>query len=220
MSSKINNTTTTNKPFCKVCQDAGKSEKIYTSHYVKDRSGNTTCPTLLAQECRYCFKKGHTTKFCQVLKNKQEEKTVQEKPKYVKQNAPAPKPASVFAYLDFSSDEESDKEEEQDKETAFPALTTAIVVPTQPIVPGKISYASMAAKTKVEYKIEQYTEKKELPPIMQEKILSIPIQPFKNKYQKKIDWATAESDSEGDEEEQEFYASESQQNYQEDHTAW
>jgi len=219
MSSKINNITT-NKPFCKVCQDAGKSDKIYTSHYVKDRSGNTTCPTLLAQECKYCFKKGHTTKFCQVLKNKQDGKTAQEKPKYVKQNVPAPKPASVFAYLDFSSDEESDKEEEQDKETSFPALTIAHVVPTQTIVPGKFSYASMAAKTKVEYKIEQYTEKKELPPIMQEKILSIPIQPFKSKYQKKIDWATAESDSEGDEEEQEFYASESQQNYLEDHTAW
>ena len=60
------------KKFCKVCFDAGKSESMYTSHTVKSvdiRSGKlvTTCVTLLALECRYCFKTGHTVKFCPVL---------------------------------------------------------------------------------------------------------------------------------------------------------
>jgi hypothetical protein len=36
---------------------------------VKDRTGIVVCPLLLSQECRYCFKLGHTVKFCQALKN-------------------------------------------------------------------------------------------------------------------------------------------------------
>ena len=61
---------TTNKPFCKVCYDTGKPEGIYTSHYVKDIpgvSGKVICPTLLATECRYCRKKGHTISKCPLL---------------------------------------------------------------------------------------------------------------------------------------------------------
>ena len=55
------------KPYCKVCHDAGKTESEYTSHWVKDLTGKTTCPTLLSTECRYCYKLGHTAKFCDVL---------------------------------------------------------------------------------------------------------------------------------------------------------
>lgn len=62
------NTKTT--PFCKVCMDAGKSPEIYKSHYVKNDTGNVICPTLLALECRFCFKVGHTVKYCQTLEKK------------------------------------------------------------------------------------------------------------------------------------------------------
>jgi hypothetical protein len=69
---------TTSKPvfkkFCKVCQDAGKLESEYTSHNVresKDPKSKTLCPTLLAQECRHCFRKGHTVKYCSILKKQQ-----------------------------------------------------------------------------------------------------------------------------------------------------
>ncbi len=60
------------KPFCKVCFDAGKPESDYTSHRVRslpDMNGKTTvtCPVLASTECRYCYKFGHTTKFCTVL---------------------------------------------------------------------------------------------------------------------------------------------------------
>lgn len=73
MSKFINNSQ--KKPFCKVCFDAKKSESEYTSHYVRsrpDQNGNTivTCPILAATECRYCFKFGHTIKFCNVLEEK------------------------------------------------------------------------------------------------------------------------------------------------------
>ena len=53
--------------FCKVCKDAGKSEKEYSSHYVKDSAGKPICPTLLNQSCRYCGENGHTVKFCPTL---------------------------------------------------------------------------------------------------------------------------------------------------------
>ena len=73
MSKFINNSQ--KKPFCKVCFDARKPESEYTSHYVRsqpDSNGKTivTCPVLNATECRYCFKFGHTTKFCNVLVEK------------------------------------------------------------------------------------------------------------------------------------------------------
>ncbi len=61
---------TTNKPFCKICYDTGKPKELYTSHYVKDipgAFGKVVCPTLLATECRYCRKKGHTISKCPLL---------------------------------------------------------------------------------------------------------------------------------------------------------
>lgn len=72
MSSSSRNTTTkttvvTGTPFCKVCRDAGKPEKEYTSHYVKDQpgpDGKVVCPTLLNQACRICHQTGHTSSYC------------------------------------------------------------------------------------------------------------------------------------------------------------
>lgn len=71
----------TPKPkYCKVCHDTGKDEKTYTSHYVRetpDPTSRIVCPTLLSMECKYCYKKGHTVKFCKVIKNRshKQEKT-------------------------------------------------------------------------------------------------------------------------------------------------
>ena len=61
-----------NKKFCKVCQDAGKPESLFTSHFPRetnDRNSRVVCPTLLAQECRNCGKRGHTVKYCTVNMN-------------------------------------------------------------------------------------------------------------------------------------------------------
>ena len=59
------------KPFCKVCYDAGKTEREYTSHFIKSKPGNdgkVVCPYLLSLECTYCKKKeGHTARYCPVL---------------------------------------------------------------------------------------------------------------------------------------------------------
>ena len=59
------------KKFCKVCQDAGKSESEYTSHFVRDSpgpNGKVICPTLLSQKCRGCGTNGHTYKYCPSIK--------------------------------------------------------------------------------------------------------------------------------------------------------
>jgi len=57
------------KPFCKVCFDAGKSEKDYTSHYVKTEEDKVNCPTLLNQSCLNCGRPGHTSGYCDQAKS-------------------------------------------------------------------------------------------------------------------------------------------------------
>jgi len=57
------------KKFCKVCKDSGKPEAEYTSHFVRethDIRSKVVCPTLLANECRYCGHLGHTIQFCKI----------------------------------------------------------------------------------------------------------------------------------------------------------
>lgn len=98
------------KPFCKVCQDAGKPEREYTSHWVKDMAGNTTCPTLLNTECRFCHKLGHTAKFCKELNKKPATPQMKKTPVKVTQNKQVA--VSAFAALDEDSEEEEQPEPE------------------------------------------------------------------------------------------------------------
>lgn len=56
------------KPFCKVCKDMGKTEKEYTSHCVKSKTGQILCPILLSNVCKHCFKKGHMMSYCPNVK--------------------------------------------------------------------------------------------------------------------------------------------------------
>jgi hypothetical protein len=68
---------------CRVCYDAGKSEREYNNHRVKDRNGKVTCPTLMHTECRNCKKKGHTIKYClQVIQKPVAPQPVIQKPIY------------------------------------------------------------------------------------------------------------------------------------------
>jgi hypothetical protein len=101
----------TKKPYCKICHDAGKPEKEYNNHWVKDLNGKTICPTLLNTQCRYCFKMGHTTKFCAVLakNNKEKEnKTTNKKSLSLIMKKPVfqNKPTNGFAVLCNDDDEE------------------------------------------------------------------------------------------------------------------
>ena len=165
---KFNNkSASSKKPFCKVCQDAGKTEAEYTSHFVRSRpdmNGITkvTCPVLAATECRYCYKLGHTTKFCPVIEEntkrakKQESLTIQSQKAYERASSrtvPEPvvekKYAGAFAALADESDDE--KPVPVMKATAapvvdeFPALI-GLKKATAPVAKSTVSWAAMAEK--------------------------------------------------------------------------
>jgi hypothetical protein len=63
-----NNNNNNKKPFCKVCADAGKTDNAHYVRLTPDPKSPVVCPTLLALECRYCFKSGHTVKYCPLAK--------------------------------------------------------------------------------------------------------------------------------------------------------
>lgn len=117
--------------FCKVCQDAGKSLAEYTSHNVRETkipTSRVTCPTLLAQECRFCFNKGHSLKYCPQIKNKEAGATSRPVSAPVTKQA-FKAPTNVFAML---SDSESDEEGEVKEEPT----ATAIKLSCQTVAPS------------------------------------------------------------------------------------
>lgn len=139
MSTKMSINAYAKKLLCKVCFDAGKPESEYSSHRVKDMNGNTTCPTLLNTECRWCFKVGHIAKFCKELEksNKEKEKANKEKERMLKKslnntntnnknannkNNKSKKSNNAFESL---CDTDSETEPEETKSNAeFPAFPT------------------------------------------------------------------------------------------------
>jgi len=202
MNSKSNNNkqsqvyVANNKQCCKVCKDAGKPEAAYSNHYVKDKSGRVTCPTLLSQQCRYCFKSGHTVKFCTILKEKQEQEknptnNTRQISKPVAPKKKEVKKSNVFAYLDINSDD-SDSETESAEVEEFPTLSAVKAATTSVQMTNPNSYASILSKPKPQ--VEQDIKQK------------IVVLPIVIKKMEKISWVDAESsdEEESDDEEDEI----------------
>jgi hypothetical protein len=108
--------------FCKVCFDAGDTEQVYTSHYVRDSvGGKVVCPRLLETVCRYCFENGHTLKYCEKLKHttrmreryeRQHARQESEKKKEKEQKKEQKKVVkNIYNILSVDSDEEEAEEE-------------------------------------------------------------------------------------------------------------
>lgn len=212
---------TNNIKFCKVCQDAGKTEAEYRSHFPREtneQNSKVICPTLLAQECRYCYKNGHTVKYCPVLKEKERcEKRQQYSAKdtFVN-NAPTNKaPKNMFACLDCDSDEEkrshihmpATKPAETKAKEEFPELGT--LSKNKPLVVTN-SYASVLAAP----------APKPVPNIPKDILSSVPskltiattatlVNPWGDDKPRRtttrLNWAAMDSDSEDDEDEEEEY---------------
>lgn len=189
------------KKFCKVCQDAGKTEDEYRSHFTRespDPKSKVTCPTLLAQSCRYCFKNGHTVKYCAVLKdnekkqkrgeigfqNSDRDKKAELKPKGKLNNK------NVFMYLDSDSEEEDELVKEQVAEE-FPALIT----PVCRIQLSSTNYASVAAKPAAPNPKPQVVEVLKAPEVLKTPAPWAIEMPTNYK-----SWAAFDSDSEEEEE--------------------
>ena len=180
------------KTFCKVCQDSGKTEKEYTSHNVRDAKG-TQCPTLLAQECRNCYKRGHTIKYCSLIKAQSITKVVYNPiPVQVKQT----KPNNVFSLLENDSDSEDEKEEKnQQKMAPTPVLQTEL----KAIQKQVLNFKSIISLTEQQVKSATIAAAiKAMEPEKPKRTTFIVTPRIKTK------WADAVSDSSGDEEE-EYY---------------
>jgi hypothetical protein len=157
--------------YCAHCANIGKPESIYRSHFVResaDPNSRIVCPELLATECPYCYKCGHTKSRCPILLAQEKQRKKEERTqKIVEKKAEQPQTSSKkinkiinkFSVLD---DSDSDSEPELKTIVAkknkskpelveqFPALTGKPKVaptPTQTLS----SYASIVAKTNNEY---------------------------------------------------------------------
>jgi len=195
MSAKI--MSNSNKMYCKVCQDAGKPESEFRSHFTresKDPNAKVCCPTLLALECRYCFKQGHTVKYCKVLKSN-EKKKLWSQQKMVE--APILKKEekklimNKFAYLDDSEDEE---EETKMVEEDFPQLCAPKQINNDT---SQNTYMNALNKT----------------PVALPETIPVRIVPTLTNQKKKVsvmdlNWASLDSDSEEDEEDYEHVLNE------------
>jgi hypothetical protein len=212
--SSINKSNKTNAyvarvPCCKVCKDAGEPENVYSSHYVKDREGNVTCPKLKAIVCLNCGNRGHTSSYCKVPIAKPVIKAEAKKP--VEPVAAKSRFACLF------EDEDSDDEKVVARKPAksvipsakllpekvnenylvnvsnvfdFPSLS-ADVKPTNAIEKKPFSYANMAAKP-----VESKAVRQAIAVPKHVRPASPTIEPPRQ-YQKasEIDWAMEDSDS-------------------------
>jgi len=234
-SSRKMNNTPVYKTFCKVCQDSGKSISEYTNHNVRDRSGKTTCPTLLAQECRNCYQRGHTVKYCRLLKAAPVQTTREPVTKAPVKARVVPK--NVFMVFDDDSESDNEvKEETKQEDTQFPALKAATLqAPKKPALNyGTIidqvndpefarALAEAKAKSKALALAQALAEEKEAKRQQdlkerEERIKALD-ERIKARASKPFSWADAESDSEGSEDEEEYVAPKKDQVI-EDNSAW
>lgn len=128
-------------PMCKVCIDAGKSEKIFTSHFTKNRDGKVCCPTLLSQKCRRCDGIGHTVKYCVASISKKSPSPTNIRDTDTDIVSPKKK-KSGFAVLD-DDDEEEDDYFTKEKNAEFPLLSNTSTIALKKVIGN---WAEIAAK--------------------------------------------------------------------------
>ena len=210
MSRYVSNTKskTAPTPYCKVCQDSGKPENVYRSHFTRetrDPNSRVTCPTLLALECRYCYKNGHTVKYCEVLKRNQKEqkredqaqarrvaKTEEEKGK----SKSGKKSTNVFACLD--SDSEDEEEEKPVAKEEFPTLCMPALARTQSVA---VNYAAALAKPAAPKPVE--IKPVEVKPAENKPVTTAKVAPWASESKAaKMNWAAWDSDSEEEEDDE------------------
>lgn len=106
----------TKKPFCKVCFHAGKN----SSHPLRNDAGQTLCTYLLSLKCRNCGKCGHTVKYCkEPQKNKQQQQMSTARVPAVQMAPPKqekPKQKTHFEQLQKLIKEEEEKEQQHESE--------------------------------------------------------------------------------------------------------
>ena len=178
------------QPYCAHCFNLKKPESVYRSHFLRaspDPKSAIVCPELLATNCRYCLKNGHTVGACPVLAAKKrdeerEAKQIEREARLKQQSIEQKKQSDMkkqqskgsFAALFDSSDDEDEMtlkvsskvskkpislpSKTETFEEKFPALVSKSA--TVAAAPKLVNYAGMAAKSKSEYEDEQYLKSK------------------------------------------------------------
>jgi hypothetical protein len=201
------------KPNCKVCQDAGKPETEW-AHWPKDKTGKTTCPTLLAQDCRYCQKAGHTVKYCPKLVKDNADKERREK----QSNKPGKKTQPQVQYhpqqknnrFDLLLDDDDEDNEEirneckiTKKDQEYPQLCAPSKVK---YTSNKATFSEMVSKPKEVYEEEKRTQDEErLIQAIQSGMVVLKQKPYTEAVKPKptkryVKWTDADDDSSSDEE--------------------
>lgn len=148
------------KKYCGVCHKAGLTEKEYTSHFTKSAPGEkgiVICPTILNNECTFCFKLGHFKSACPAIAERdriEKKRSAEEKRQYYKQQeqrTTAEKKSTssrnAFDALRDSSDDEAPVSLKRTHSVAneikeeWPALSTVAAKP----ISNKPSFASIVA---------------------------------------------------------------------------
>ena len=144
------------KPFCKVCADAGKTDTAHFPRKTPDPNSEVVCPTLLALECRYCFKNGHTVKYCVVLKDRKnfEEQERRDHDRHVRQEerrleqdrlarappvVPKTSAGKFTAFLEENEEEERQEEEQRRFELAVQEATAQALLKKEAEFPSFVS---------------------------------------------------------------------------------
>lgn len=214
MSRNIKNSTPIQK-YCKVCHDAGKSEAEYRSHFTRespDPKSKVLCPTLLALECRYCFKNGHTVKYCSVLKENEKKKKneevsarrVEKAKADVKTKGKSNTNHNAFACLDSDSEED---EEAVNPQEEFPVLSTAICR-SEPVSFNYAAALTRPAAPKVAPKVEEVLKVQEVvapaAKVQVAKVQAAKVAPWASKTATATSksWAAWDSESEDDEDDE------------------
>ena len=179
--------------YCAHCFNLGLSESKYRSHYIRattEPNSAVVCPELLATECKYCFKMGHTVTRCPALASQkkadqkaqyQQEaaKNKQEAAKNTQGKKQAATSTSRFAALDSDSDEEEQKPQQKvaqkqvTKKQVTPITSNNKTIDLTRDFPALTtkkattvaaqparSFAEMASKSKSEYEDEQFLKAK------------------------------------------------------------
>ena len=189
------------QPYCAHCFNLGKDESVFRSHWLRaspDPSSPVVCPELLATECSYCFKQGHTKSRCPIIlaqekAAKKEEwrlKLQAEAEEKAKKEVKAPKVKGVSKFAALMEDSDSEDEKPVMKVSKninvtkkieeFPALPSSKKV--APTAPQANSYAAMTAKSKSAYEDDQYLKSKlvkavvpPMPKLVREQVVDIPL---------------------------------------------
>ena len=178
-------------PYCKVCFDAGKTKKEYTSHFVKSSpgpSGVVVCPTLLRNKCSICYNFGHIKSYCpdllEMRKNSEKNQRMIDSMKY-------------FATKEMKKNEE--KQVSRQKQSPFSILMSLTDSDDEEKI--EIRPPSQVAEVKVVKTTSWANIVTMAAPVIAPTLTKKPRQ--KKVEKKKISWASdTETDSSDDEEEE------------------